>query len=396
LTELDGVLRYVADCTLVEMRHLLVAEQDRVGTMNRWTGRYERTGASSRSDDVGLLAGRLWLLYLATGDAELLDLATRVVGSIATAVAGELEEIQMHLDLYFGLCWGAEVSGSQAWADLACAASRSLVRTCWSPRARAFVLELPDERLIVMESAAFTFSLAWAGRMDRELLRVFTGHLDRLLDLGFVRSDGSCYQIAELDRAQEVVRMASYQGYATESTWARGQAWGMLSYTTGYETTGEARFLDTATRMANWWVARTAVDPVPFYDFDDPRRGDLPRDSCAAAMAAGVLVRLDRLVRGAGYLEAADRTIAELCANYLGRGGGLLHGSAGNIRTPTLFGRAHSRRAPRSAAEWPSSFRFPQEEVMPYGDFFFVDALYRRSHEDWRVFALPSNTHGHA
>jgi unsaturated chondroitin disaccharide hydrolase len=222
----------------------------------------------------------------------------------------------------------------------------------------------------------------------------FTGHLDRLLELGFVRPDGSCYQIAELDRDHHPVRKASYQGYATESTWARGQSWGMLSYTTGYEATGEERYLEIAIRMTDWWLAHTTDYPVPFYDFDDPRRADLPRDSCAAAMATGVLIRLDRVRPGRGYVEAADRTLAELHANYLARGGGLLHGSAGNITKPVLFGHSYDRRPPTSPAEWPLAYRFPQEEVMQYGDFFFVDALYRRAHDDWAIFALPSRLLG--
>ena len=82
------------------------------------------------------------------------------------------------------------------------------------------------------------------------------------------------------------------QGYATESTWSRGQAWAMYGFTTAYRYTHDRRFLDTARRTADYFVRRLPPDHVPYWDFDVPDKATAPRDTSAAAVAASALLEL--------------------------------------------------------------------------------------------------------
>src|SRR5690349_8603162 len=82
------------------------------------------------------------------------------------------------------------------------------------------------------------------------------------------------------------------QGYATESTWSRGQAWAMYGFTTAYRYTHDHRFLDTARRTAAYFVRRLPPDHVPYWDFDVPDKTTAPRDTSAAAVAASALLEL--------------------------------------------------------------------------------------------------------
>ncbi len=375
------------------MRHLLPSSDDYIsGRMNKWTGRYARTDKPTRSDDLGFLTGRLWLLSLATGNQELRDRAVWMANSTASLVGEAATLVDASWDLYYALALGAEITGSQDFAQKALeACRRNTARSVSKPDpAAAFVFQVGEERLIPFEGSASMQLVGWASAAAPDVLAHHLAHLDHLVELGFIRPDGSSHHLAELDEAYKVIRLKTYQGYSADSTWARGQAWGMMGFTAAYEATGIQRYLDTAVRLTDFWLSRTGDDPVPFYDFDDPRKDEVPRDSCAAAIVANVLMRLHRLRPGdPRYLAAADATITELHNNYLGRGGSLLHGSGGQF-TPIMFGSARTRRPPKTPADWALARRFPQEEVMHYGDYFFVEALYRRTHEDWGIFDLPS------
>jgi unsaturated chondroitin disaccharide hydrolase len=82
------------------------------------------------------------------------------------------------------------------------------------------------------------------------------------------------------------------QGYATESTWSRGQAWAVYGFETAYRYTKDPRFLDAARRTAAWFVQHLPADHVPYWDFDVPNKATAPRDTSAAACAASALLAL--------------------------------------------------------------------------------------------------------
>jgi unsaturated chondroitin disaccharide hydrolase len=385
---LDGLV----EATAFQLSRMFKHGPFYVGPMNRWTGTFMRFVKPQRCDDAGFLAARTWLCYLASKDPRFREWGTAIVDGVAEAIAQAGDRVHVGADLSYGLCWGANITASEDWARIARKAAQGIVKTHWSDKLGTFVFTLRSGPLIAMEGIAWLTPLALAASHDPSLLSYFIKQFDRTIELGFVREDGGCYQIAELDAGHRFQRFASYQGYAANSTWARGQSWAMLGFLGGWEASGEKRFLDVVLKMTAYWLARTKDDPIPFYDFDDPAAPMLPRDSCAAAMAADVLIRLARAVgpsrQSDTYIAAADRILAELCDNYLSPGGVLLHGSAGHVKTGTIFGAPLSR-APQNNDPHHRTQRFPQEEVMPYGNLFIVSALYRRVYENWTHLDLP-------
>lgn len=151
-----------------------------------------------------------------------------------------------------------------------------------------------------------------------------------------IRPDGSTYQIVDYDTTTgDILQWASKQGYATESTWARGQAWGLYGFAMAFRETGDARFLETAEKLANYFIDNLPEDHVPFWDF---QVADIPgeeKDVSAAAIAVSGLLELMILVPTAEqsnrYRTAAYDILASLCSpDYLAEGfnscGILLHG----------------------------------------------------------------------
>lgn len=392
-TRAHRTLMLLVDATALQMDHLFGAGRGFISEMNRWTGSYLLTEQPRRSDEAGLAAGRLFLCHLATGDQRFLDWATHIVDGIASAVEKADDHTHASMDLYYGLCWGANITGNRRWARAATQSIYRRIEASWSVSANRFVTELGNGSVAAIEGLAWNAPLlAWAMARDSEFAPYLHAVLDLVLEVGLVRADGSSHHVAEFDADHQFRRFSTYQGYSEASTWARGHAWGMHGFLIGWEATREQRYLEAARAMTDWWISRTREDAVPFYDFDDPDVPEVPRDSCAAAIAADVMLRLRRAVSNAdlvrGYSAGAEATMAELASNYLSPGGVLLHGSSGKIRE-TVFGRRSSRLPPDRAPDMRTT-RFPMEEVMPYGNMFILSALFRHCHEDWTAIDVDS------
>jgi unsaturated chondroitin disaccharide hydrolase len=202
-------------------------------------------------------------------------------------------------------------------------------------------------------------------------------HLDTVLEIGLLRSDGSSCHAASLDpQTRAVTGLFSLQGWSNDSVWARGQGWAMLGFAHAYEASGQPKYLDAARRAAEWYVDHAPQGWVPRYDYDDPDRETLPYDSCAACIATSVLLRLARWLpeRAERYRAVARATLQALIADFLTPGGTVLHGTWGRIR--------HIEPGK------PRLGRFPQEDIMPYGNYWIAECLYRELSDEWSVLAF--------
>jgi unsaturated chondroitin disaccharide hydrolase len=156
-----------------------------------------------------------------------------------------------------------------------------------------------------------------ASRSDVELRPMAEAYARAVVAL-CVREDGSVAQSATYEPDGSLIARASLNGVTPESTWARGQAWGMLGLAQAAALSAE--FEEPAARVADWWLAHVPSDLVSWWDFDDP--GTL-RDTSASAIAAAALA----LLGGDRYRRAAADTVTAL-TGLLGPHGGLIEGCA--------------------------------------------------------------------
>lgn len=138
-----------------------------------------------------------------------------------------------------------------------------------------------------------------------------------------IRDDYSSYHVVCYDSANgKVIGRETAQGYADNSTWSRGQAWGIYGFTMVYRETKDPRFLKTAEGMADWYIHHKNLpeDKVPYWDFNAGQPGYTPgvlshapshplnlRDASAAAITASALLELSKY---AGNKSAAYRNVA--------------------------------------------------------------------------------------
>ena len=152
------------------------------------------------------------------------------------------------------------------------------------------------------------------------------------------RSDYSSVHVVDYDTITGAVRQKNtHQGYADESSWARGQAWGLYGFTMTYRCTKDKQFLDQAEKIAGFLLnhPRLPEDLVPYWDFDAPGIPNEERDVSAGAIIASALYELSTYSEnGAEIKEKADLMLESLGSIYASPAGEnygfILHHSVGN------------------------------------------------------------------
>jgi unsaturated chondroitin disaccharide hydrolase len=146
----------------------------------------------------------------------------------------------------------------------------------------------------------------------------------------FVREDGSCNHIVIFDPdTGKALDAPAGQGCFPGSSWSRGQAWALYGFTLVYCNTGLPRYLDTACRIADYFIAHIRQDGLTDCDFRQSE--DVYKiDNIAGACAASGLLTLSGCVdkqRSAHYHGAACallRALDTLCADWTDASPGIL------------------------------------------------------------------------
>lgn len=168
---------------------------------------------------------------------------------------------------------------------------------------------------------------------------IAVSHADKTMENHY-RDDMSCYHVVDYDpNTGEVRRRCTAQGYADESAWARGQAWGIYGFTVAYRFTKDERYLEQAKKIEDYIFSHPNLpsDLIPYWDYDAP--ADVhghPRDVSSATITASALYELYSYTGEKKYLDEADTIIRNLADPYYRaepgtNGGFILKHSVGSI-----------------------------------------------------------------
>ena len=283
--------------------------------------RWNLTPVCQENWTMGFWPGILWYAYEASGDAALETAArgyTEALDFIARQPAYD-HDIGFIMFPSFGN--GFRLTGDPAYKEAVLATAERLA-ALFNP-AVGTILSWPREvpnfggHNTIMDNMLNLETLFWAAENggDPAWKDIAVMHADTTMRYNF-RPDGTSYHVAVYDAETGAYQYScTHQGYADDSMWARGQAWGIYGYTMVYRFTREPRFLEFAQKIADVYLARLPEDKVPYWDFCDPEIPNASKDASAAAVVASALLELSTYTDGK-YRADAEAMLRSLYENY--------------------------------------------------------------------------------
>ena len=168
----------------------------------------------------------------------------------------------------------------------------------------------PEDYLVIIDNMMNLELLFWATKVtgDSSYYHIAVKHADNTIKNHY-RPDYSSYHVVNYNKdiPGEVQRRHTAQGYADESAWARGQAWGLYGFTLMYRATKDEKYLNQANKISEFILNHPNFpqDKITYWDFNAPNIPDAKRDVSAAAIMASA------------WLELANYTTHEAAKKYL-------------------------------------------------------------------------------
>jgi unsaturated chondroitin disaccharide hydrolase len=325
------------------------------------TGKWQTVGATDWTS--GFFPGQLWLLYQATGSTQWLKYAqawTKPLASQATRT--DTHDVGFIIGESFGN--GYRLTGDSAYKSELLTAGASLA-TRYNPKVgavRSWSFAGPWQYPVIIDNMMTLGPLQWGATNGGNFVwgSDATTHAKTTI-ANFIRSNGSTFEVSNFNPTTgALIDHVKWAGLSVDSTWSRGQAWGLYGFVQAYEVTGNSAFLTTAENLADYFFTHLPSDFVPYWDFNAQATPTTPRDSSAGAIAADGLVMLSTVAQTkmlkTKYLAEAEDILGSLSSSaYRAPASGeavLAHGSNASPGTPA-----------GTAVIW--------------GDYFYTEALVR-------------------
>ncbi len=260
----------------------------------------------------GFWGGMMWQLYHATGDEMYKEIALenerKLDGNLMNAKG---------LDHDNGFKWlptavaNYRLTGDEAALNRGLLAASNLASR-YNPVGR-FIRAWNGEKsagTAIIDCMMNLPLLYWAYEVmgDPKFLQIATSHADTAKQY-FVREDGSVNHIVKFDPVTgEFLETVGGQGYKLGSSWTRGQTWALYGFVLSYIHTGDMSYLNTAKKVANYFIANIPESNLIPIDFRQPEDCTW-EDSTATAIAACGMLEIAKQLRQLGELEQIESKV---------------------------------------------------------------------------------------
>lgn len=326
--------------------------------------------APSRDWTSGFFPGTLWYLYEYTNNPSWMDRA-RTFSANMEQEQWNGKTHDMGFKIYCSIGNGYRLTGDTTYRRVIIQSAKTLI-TRFKPAAG--ILRSWDHNRdkwqcpVIIDNMMNLELLFEATKLTGDSIfhKIAVSHARTTMKNHF-RPDNSSFHVVDYDTITgAVLKKNTHQGYAHESAWSRGQAWGLYGYTMCYRETGDTSFLAQAEKIAAFILHHPNLpdDLVPYWDFNAPGIPNEPRDASAAAVMASALYELSAYTKtGEEYRRTADTIVENLAAKYTSPEGG----NKGFI----LLHSTGSKPA-NSEVDVP----------LTYADYYFLEALLRKKKLD--------------
>lgn len=256
----------------------------------------------SKSWCSGFWPGVLWYSYEHSEDESIKEQAEKFTMPIKTVAYSKADNHDVGFMVYCSYGNGYRLTGNKEYKEVLLAAADTLA-TLFNPKVGS-ILSWPVQvhkykHNTIIDNMMNLELLFWASKNggSQKLYDIAKSHAEITMK-HLVRKDSAVYHVGSFDEnTGDFLRTYTHQGYAKESMWARGQTWGIYGFSIAYRETGEQAFLDTAIKLSEHYMDRLPEGKIPYWDFDDPKIPNAPKDASAAAVAACGMLELAKLVK---------------------------------------------------------------------------------------------------
>ena len=314
----------------------------------------------------GFFPGSLWQIYKLTGDENYKEKAKEWTALVENQKYNNRTH-DMGFKVYCSFGEGLKVEDNQFYKDVIVESAKTL--------STRFNSKVGSLRSWDFNSDIWEFPVIVDNMLNLELLfeatkisgdsmyhRIAETHANTTLKNHF-RPDNSIYHVVVYDTISGTAKMkVTHQGFNDESTWARGQGWGIYGYTMAYRFTKNPAFLKQAEATAKFYMEHENLpeDGIPYWDFNDPAIPNAPRDASAAAVVTSALYELYGFTQNKVYLNFANKVLNNLNSSKY-----LLNDT---VKGPFILNH--------STGNWPKNDEI--DEPISYADYYFLEALLRK------------------
>lgn len=317
---------------------------------------------------AGFFPGTLWYLYAYTRED---TWKTRAENATAL-MKGEQNNAFDH-DIGFKMysCYGNSylLTGNKAYRHIIFRSAKTLTSRysyktglimSWEPDTkRDWLFPVIIDNMINLELLMEAYKISG----DTTLRNIAVSHADKTMKYHY-RKNMSCPHVVDYEPETGALRKYDWNNGSddtTNSTWSRGQSWGLYGYTMMYRETGNLRYLQHAEKIADFLLSHPNMpaDMIPYWDYSAPHRSKM-RDTSAAAIMASALMELSTYsAQGKEYFEAGEKQLKSLSSpTYLAKPGThknfiLMHATGNFLRSSELDG------------------------ALSYADYYFMEGLLR-------------------
>lgn len=269
----------------------------------------------------GFFPGSLWYIYELTGDGKWKPVAEKYT-EILDTIQYFTGNHDVGFMIYCSYGNGLRLTGNEAYKNVIINAAKSLstrfipgagiIQSWHANQSKDWECPVIIDNMMNLELLFEATTLSG----DSSFYKIAVAHADNTIKNHF-RSDYGTWHVIDYNKSNGSVRHRNTnQGYSDESTWSRGQSWGVYGYIMCYRETKDLRYLDQAEKALEFIANNPNYpgDGVPYWDYDVPEIPNTYRDASAGSILASSLYELSTYSTKKDYKAWADKILTSLAS----------------------------------------------------------------------------------
>lgn len=268
----------------------------------------------------GFFPGELWFMYEMTNDPAWEERARKFTEPLQV-LRYHTGTHDLGFMMYNSFGNGLRLTGDQEYREILLDAARSLA-TRYKPGAK--IIRSWDHNgdkwqcPVIIDNMMNLELLFNATKLsgDSTFYKIAVSHADQTMKNHY-RPDFSTWHVVDYNPENGTIRHKNtHQGYSDESSWARGQSWGIYGFVMCYRETNDPKYLHQAEKALEFVANHPNYpdDGIPYWDYDAPDIPNTYRDASAAAILASALYEISAYSTKKDYKAWADNIIKTLAS----------------------------------------------------------------------------------